>query len=325
MSEPLFSLVSGEGDGAMLGIAAGDAAGGAWELGYSAVTEQATVLAYELIANGQLDRQRVIDVFMEMDGSKDEQPVFRAESPEFRAWLDSIGHGSRPDKRPSLDPLGRSAILGVSYRRQPEKLYREVIDLNTLFHTDAESILAGVILSSAVAASCFGQAGRDLIKGVAEAVGPAVEELGDPSSGLSETGRVGDADRRVQKLIDGYGIKAADEALRWVTDSATPGPVDIALAALLVGAPAAEKAHEPVAEAARIGGSNGGAAIGAMIGARLGIRAWPWAFANDTWFAEIGRRLVRGPHEIIDLPIPYAVEQHLISGISGTEAEADDR
>ena len=33
-SEALYSLVSGEGDGFMLGLAAGDTAGGAWELGY---------------------------------------------------------------------------------------------------------------------------------------------------------------------------------------------------------------------------------------------------------------------------------------------------
>jgi hypothetical protein len=72
--------------------------------------------------------------------------------------------------------------------------------------------------------------------------------------------------------------------------------------------------HSPVEQAARIGGSVLGAAVGAIVGARIGIRAWPWAFANDTWFAEIGRRLVGGPDETRDLPIPYAVEQHLMTG-----------
>jgi hypothetical protein len=83
-------------------------------------------------------------------------------------------------------------------------------------------------------------------------------------------------------------------------------------------APTAERSHDPVAEAARLAGSNGGAAAGAILGARVGIRAWPWAFANDTWFAEIGRRLARGPNEVRDLPIPYAVEQHLNSGVRQT-------
>ena len=44
-SGPLYSLVAGEGDGLMLGVTAG----GAWELGYSAITEQVTVIAYQLI------------------------------------------------------------------------------------------------------------------------------------------------------------------------------------------------------------------------------------------------------------------------------------
>jgi hypothetical protein len=86
------------------------------------------------------------------------------------------------------------------------------------------------------------------------------------------------------------------------------------LAGLLLAAPVAHRHHVPISEAARLGGSRLGAMVGAVVGARVGIRAWPWAFANDTWFAEIGRRLVRGPKEIRDLPIPYAVEQHLMSG-----------
>jgi hypothetical protein len=85
MTEPLFSLVAGEGDGAVLGLAAGDAAGGAWELGYSAITQQVIALSYDLIANGQVDRSRLIDAVLELDGSRDEEPVYRAESREFRS------------------------------------------------------------------------------------------------------------------------------------------------------------------------------------------------------------------------------------------------
>ncbi len=84
--------------------------------------------------------------------------------------------------------------------------------------------------------------------------------------------------------------------------------------ALLLAAPVNERYHTAVEQAARVSGSPAAAIVGAMIGSRVGIRAWPWAFANDTWFAEIGRRVVRGPDEIGDLPIPYAVEQHLMSG-----------
>lgn len=308
----------------MLGLAAGDTAGGAWKLGYSAITEQATVIAYELIGNGRLDVNRVVEVLREMDGSKDEEPVFRSETPQFRAWLNRASAGNpSPDDGPTLDPIGRSAILGVTYRRDPKSLVAEIIKLNRLFHSDAESILCGVIAGAAVAASCFGQAGRDLLKGIAEAVAPAVEQLADPSLALVNVGRISGVTTRVEDLISGYGVKSASDAIAFVSGSDQPSPLDRTLASLLLGAPSVEKPHEPVAEAVKLGGSNSGAAIGAMIGARTGIRAWPWAFANDTWFAEIGRRLVRGPYEVIDLPIPYAVEQHLISGIRG-DAPGDD-
>jgi hypothetical protein len=84
-------------------------------------------------------------------------------------------------------------------------------------------------------------------------------------------------------------------------------------AGLLLSAAVVDRPHIPVEQAAKIGGSSLAAMVGGIVGARVGIRAWPWAFANDTWFAEIGRRLVRGPQEVRDLPIPYAVEHHLIS------------
>jgi hypothetical protein len=57
------------------------------------------------------------------------------------------------------------------------------------------------------------------------------------------------------------------------------------------------------------GGSETGAVTGAIVGARSGLRLWPWRVANETWFAEIGRRLVTRYREVRDLPIPYAVEE----------------
>lgn len=284
-------------------------------MGYSAITEQATVIAYDLIAHGQLDRARLVAALRELDGSNEEEPVYRSESPEFRAWLDRAATGTpAPDETPSLDPMGRSAPIGVAYRRNSEALYQEAIGLNRIFHTDGESILSGVVAATAVAASCFGQAGRDLLKGVAEAVGPAVDEIAGGSVGLAGPDRISDVPERIHGLVAAFGSRTAAEAMAAVTDSPEPGPIDVMLACLLISAPTGEAPHEPVAQAVKIGGSNAGAAVGAIIGARTGIRAWPWPFANDTWFAELGRRLVRGPQEIRDLPIPYAVEQHLISG-----------
>ncbi len=301
----------------MLGLAAGDSAGGAWELGYSAITEQATVIAYQLIENAELDIDQTLRAIRELDGADDEEPVYRAETPHFRTWLARASAGGAvPEEDPSLDAAPRGLPVGVALRRDPDALRKAVVELGSVFHSDLSSIVAGVVSASAAAASCFGQSGRDLIAGVVETV-----ELTAAQSGatLRYTGSKSwdELVADLRPLMDHVGVTEAAEALSIVDASVVPEPWDLIRAGLLLAAPLADRSHIPVEQAARIGGSTLGAVVGGIIGARVGIRAWPWAFANDTWFAEIGRRLVRGPNEVSDLPIPYAVEQHLISGEQG--------
>ncbi|HEU4915353.1 MAG TPA: ADP-ribosylglycohydrolase family protein [Acidimicrobiia bacterium] len=305
---PRFSLVAGEGDGAMLGLAAGDAAGGAWELGYSAITEQATVLAYHLIEHDRIDTETLVRELRELDGSGEEEPVYRSESGQFRAWLDRAAAGRPvPEQGESLDGASRAVPLGVAHRRDPVSLRQDALALGRLFHDDVSAILAGVLAAAAVAASCFGQSGRDLIGGVVETCEPALADLG--------------AEPATRRLIDGVtglvghiGVTDGKEAIAVTAGGNDPGPWELTLAGLLLSAPLVDPFHLPIGQAARIGGSPLSAMVGGIVGARLGIKAWPWAFANDTWFAEVGRRLARGPREVRDLPIPYAVEHHLISG-----------
>lgn len=298
----------------MLGLAAGDTAGGAWELGYSAVTEQATVIAYHLIEHDGVERESIIRQIRELDGSGPEVPVYRAETARFRAWLDRAAAGSpTPDEDPSLDGVARAIPVGVAKRRSPSELRSAVLEVERLFQTDTESLVCAVAAASAVAAACFGQSGRDLIAGVAE----SLSGLGtDPVPlGGRWQGEVGPARaEELRRLIPRVGVRQGAEALGAVGAAATPTPWELTSAGILLAAPAVDRAHLPVEQAARIGGSVLAAMVGGVVGARVGIRAWPWAFANDTWFAEIGRRLVRGPNDIRDLPIPYAVEHHLISG-----------
>ncbi len=310
-NEALFTVVAGEGDGFMLGLAAGDSAGGAWELGYSAVTEQATILAYQLITYGALDTDDLVEGLLELDGNRDEEAVYRAESPEFRMWLDRARAGSGvPGDEPSLDAAARSLPLGVACRLDPDALIRQSIALGRVFHNDASTVAAGVVTASAVAASCFAQSGLDLIAGVAETVADAAGLYGP---GLKDSGALDGLTSRIRALVPSVGARSGEEALEAVGGPADD-PLGRVLAGLLLAAPVVPRHHLPIEQAARIGGSRLGAVVGAVVGARVGIRAWPWAFANDTWFAEIGRRLVRGPSEVRDLPIPYAVEQHLMSG-----------
>jgi uncharacterized protein YcfJ len=182
--------------------------------------------------------------------------------------------------------------------------------LGRLFHRDAATVAAGVISAAAVAASCFAQSGLDLITGVAETIGLG---LGDIGAGLDRPERIAGLPGEIASLLPAVGTSSGEEALQRAGGDAED-PIQMVLAGLLLAAPVAPRHHVPISSAAQIGGSRLGAVVGAIVGARVGIRAWPWAFANDTWFAEIGRRLVRGPDEVRDLPIPYAVEQHLMSG-----------
>lgn len=309
-SEALFTVVAGEGDGFMLGMAAGDTAGGAWELGYSAVTEQATIVAYETIVHRTIRPDELVAALLEMDGAGEEEAVLRAESPELRMWLDR-GHTGQPvpGVEASLDAAARAPVLGVAFRREPERLLAETIALGRLFHRNAATVVSGVMTAAAVAASCFAQSGMDLIAGVAETTGEALRHLDD----LDGAHRLTTLPDHISALLPEVGVSAGEQALAAVGGDGDD-PIQLTLAGILLAAPVAHRHHVPIEQAARLGGSRLGAVVGAIVGARVGIRAWPWAFANDTWFAEIGRRLVRGPDEVRDLPIPYAVEQHLMSG-----------
>lgn len=307
----LYSVVSGEGDGFLLAMAAGDAAGAAWELGYSAVTEQATVLSYEMITNRALDRSRLTAALLELDGVDTGQSVYRAESEGFRAWLDRARSGSpAPGPEVSLDAAVRAPVVGVAYRRLPKEVISRSVALGRMFHTDAGTVAAGMVTAATVAASCFAQSGLDLILGVEEAITPGLGEL---DRDLTDAQRLAGLPGQVRRLAGHVGVTSGEEALS-IVGGDPQDPVQLVLAALLLAAPVAGRHHQPIEQAARIGGSALGAVVGAMVGARVGVRAWPWVFANDTWFAEVGRRLVRGPDEVRDLPIPYAVEHHLMSG-----------
>ena len=55
----------------MLGLAAGDTAGGASELGYSSSAQQAVVVAYHLFRHGSVDRDLLVAELAELAGDKD--------------------------------------------------------------------------------------------------------------------------------------------------------------------------------------------------------------------------------------------------------------
>lgn len=294
----------------MLGLVAGDAAGGAWKLGYSAVTAQVTLISYQLIEHRALDPRRLVAVMRDMDGADGQESVFRAETETFRGWLDRTSPDAWvPSQEASLDNVARTPPLGAAFRRDANEVVGESIALGRLFSLDATSVTLGVLGASAVAAAAFGQSGRDFVTGVSEAVIGAVAGLGD----VSGRERLDTLEREMSDCVEHVGATSGTAALEAIGGSADD-PLSLGLAGLVLAGAVSERPHTAVEEAAKLGGSVLGAFVGAVVGSRAGIRAWPWPFANDTWFAEIGRRVVRGPDEIRDLPIPQAVEHHLMSG-----------
>ena len=313
--DALFSLVAGEGDGFLLGMAAGDAAGASSSHGYSSVTEQATLVSYHLINNDPIRVGALVDEMLDLDGGNGGEPVYRGETPSFRRWLDgATGGNPTPVDIYNFDGVARSAPIGVRHRTEPEALIEATLAVAAVFDRDARSIAASVVAATAVAASCFAQSGRDLLNAVGDAIDTVVSAVSEGVEGVIHPETLPGMAEKVKRLPSGSGLREAREALAFVCPDGDPGPMDQVLASLLLAAPVDTVRHRALEQSARLGGSVTAAFAGALVGARHGIRAWPWPFPNDTWFAEIGRRLVRGPRETQDLPIPYAVEQHLMTG-----------
>ena len=314
-STPLFSLLNGEGAGAMLAAAAGDVAGGTSALGYSAVTQQATVLAYHLLRNDGVDRQGLIDDWLELAADGESPSLYRSPSESFSSFLIAAraGEGSAT-AQPSAEPAARIHPVGVWYRRDPAKLVAAAIAASRITHSDATSVLGAAAVAGAVAASCFAQSGRDLLAAVAEVVERCLGEIGDDDVSFS---RLEDARAWHRELRELIQSRDATETVAGLAGRGTGSPGHLLMLSILLAAPVGVEPYRQVEQAASWGGTELAAIVGAMVGSRVGIRSWPWVVPNDTWFAEIGRRLVSGNRETRDIPVPNHVEERLSLGGRG--------
>jgi ADP-ribosylglycohydrolase len=306
---PLFSLVRGEGSGSMLGAAAGDVAGGQVATAYSSLTQCATVLAYHLLENDGVEPQGLASGWLELLGEEEVPSVYRGVSSDFERWLTAARAGEAAATAvASFEPAARIHPIGVWFRRRPELLVEAAIRTARLTHMDAVSVVAAVAVAGGVAASCYGQVGRDLLLGAAEVAGKGLETIEGEEYLFS---RVAEARLLVTGLagaVSGFAHPARE------IPADLPEPSHQVLAALRLAATPGEP-HRLIEQASQQGGSALAAAVGAMVGARVGIRSWPWVIPNDTWFVEIGRRLVAGNRETRDIPVPYMVEERITLGV----------
>ena len=305
---PLYTLAVEDGAGALLGAAAGDVAGGAHPTGYSAVTQTATVLAYHLLRHRRVLPGLLAEELWALGGDREGRVrVYRGLSTELMGWLDSFVEGHpRPSTSPGSEAAARVAPLGLWYRRDPEGLVSSVVSAVSVTHIGTTAVASAGAIAGAVAAASHGQAGLDLVSGAAEtadAVMAEVELLADLPTNDDGGGGFAEQLRSSSRLVSRSPAEV-------VAELAPDGPsgADRALVAVVLGAAVGDPVRA-IEAGAMAGGSETGAMVGSIVGARSGLVRWPWRVPNDTWFAEIGRRLVAHHDEVRDLPVPYAVEE----------------
>lgn len=288
-------------------MAAADAASGASDGAYSAITQQAVVVAYHLFRHGAMDRDALARELAELDGDDVEPSVYRDLSPDVNKWLESYRTGN-PELADgiSLDPAVRAVPLGIWHRRNPTLLIESVLDSARVTHLNGPSAVLAAAVGGAVAGGCFAQNGRDLLMAVLEVAETTRRIIEADEIRYSHTGDIGEVVERLRLATSLVGEPIDSIAHELEDDTIGRASVALAMASSVSADPVAR-----IETAARITGSHGAAIVGAVIGARIGPHRWPWDFPNDTWFVAIGERLVDGIADLAELPVPYAVEQRV--------------
>jgi len=295
----------------LLGGAAGDVAGGASEVAYSALTQQATVVAYHLMGNDGVQGSALASEWSELAAEESNPSVYRAVSPEFEEWVTRVeSDEAQRSSRPSADPAARVAPVGVWFRRRPGELVVGALEVSRLTHLDATTAVAAAAMAGATAASCFAQSGRDLLSAAAEISSQALSRIEEEATFTN----VNEARRFPRSFLEARSLVRCPPEEVVAEIEWREGPDEV-LMAVALACGSEETAEGAIQTAAQTGGSRLAAMVGALVGAREGIRTWPWVVPNSTWFAEIGRRLVNGHRETRDLPVPYFVEESLTHGI----------
>lgn len=311
-NDPLFSLSVDEGAGALLAAAAGDVAGGADANSYSALTQASTVLVYHLLTHGTVERDVLARGLVELAGGEDGRFTYRAPSGPFDDWLKSSLRGSPTvSSLASTEPAARSVPIGVFHRRDAEALVASAVNAARITHLDASAAVAAAAVAGAVAGSCFVQAGGDLVLGAAETAEQALRLIEEEPYRFGDVALAAAVPHRLRSLASA-AIRDPAEIVVAVTEGAPVAGVDGAILGIVLGANKLAEPIKLIEAAATAGGSETGSVAGGIVGARSGLIRWPWRVHNDTWFAELGRRLVSRHAEIRDLPIPYAVEERML-------------
>ena len=307
---PLQRLIPQGGAGVPLAAAAADVA--AHGSRYTARTQMSTVLAYHLIERDDVIPDLLLDEFHRLL-DRPRGSLYVDPGPVLASWLRT---GGRPSTASTSEPAAVVHPLGVWFFDDVEGLVTSVTTIAAMMTSDAPSITTAGIAAGAVAAASHMMTGRDLVLGAAE-VGAAVVERLEQQDRLHELA----AARSIPAAMDDVKRAVGSTHLEIESLLARAGVPDSVLP-VLEGIVAASAPLDPI-ERIEVGvdlGSDAAVVVGAMVGGQTGLRRWPWRVANETWFAEIGRRMEAGTREIGDLPIPFAVEERM-RAVTASESE----
>lgn len=288
-----------------MAAAAGDVAAG--DPGYSARTQAATVVAYHLIAHDGIDTEVLQRDLLELGRST--SGVYTRASEHFVDWLASAEAGApAAGGVPTSEPATRAVPLGVWFRHDAGALVHSVVELARMETVDASTVLVAAAAGGAVAASTLVMSGWDLVLAARETADRALEMMEEERYRFAGFERAAQLPRAIGSLraLVGKPYGEVTSAMSDIHEGLRP-----AVASIVISADTRRDPVLTIEDAAINGGPDAGVLAGAILGARVGLRRWPWRVPNETWFAEIGRRLVTHERELRDLPIPYAVEERM--------------
>ena len=300
------TIVRDSGAGALLGLAAGDQGSGA---AYGHHTQLAMLVAYELLRNRQVESGRIRDGLSRLSGGRSGRSRVRDAPFWLHAYLEQErlqGLGVGPHG--GFDVATRAIPIGIWHRDDPKELIADSIRAATATHTDRPSVVSAAILSGAIAGTSHGQYGRDLVAGALEVGMMAADRIADDATLVGDPS---DLLHTLRSMISSVGAGSAEivEQIAPERDSPTA-----AMVGLVIVAPVLQDPFAVIADVAPLRRRDIDVVISAVVGARVGLIQWPSSVANDTWFAEVGRRLATRQAVIGDLPDLFEVEERLSHG-----------
>jgi hypothetical protein len=303
------STVHDSGAGALLGLAAGDQGPGA---AYGHHSQLAMVVAYELLRRGGVEQVRVREALTRLTGGRSGRSRVRGAPLWIHGYLEQERiHGLGCGPHGGFDVATRTVPIGIWHRSHPSELVADSIRAATSTHTDRASAVVAAVLSGTIAGISHGQYGRDLVAGALE-VGRMAQTRVDGDPAL--VGEAGGVLNSLESLIGLVG-----ESPEKIVEELDPEreSLDSVIASIVIGAPLLQDPFRVIADVARLRRRDLDVVVSTMVGARVGVVRWPSSIANDTWFAEIGRRLAARLKTVDDLPDLFEVEERLSHGPPG--------